>query len=212
MIFTHTGKFGDFLYTLPIADKFFKDTGEKIIWVLPEDFGPFQSVGDLLILQPFTEKTILVPFKVTNYGMGGQPFNLNPSDYGIIGNYINFGFHHYPDMFITDCYSKWSGLPNDKNNFVLNLPDKITVEEKVGTDDHMNSFYPNAFHIKSEMGLCWNISRLLSTLERHFLFSGMAVVFYFAKYFNFNLHKWAGHPPTSFYFEDTARFNLITHA
>jgi hypothetical protein len=91
---------GDFVYTWPIAAWFHQHTGRKVHWVLPEFFGPFKYIERLLRLQTFTQDVTLVSYRVANYSHGGQPYQFNPKDYGVEGEYFNLGFRGYPDRFI----------------------------------------------------------------------------------------------------------------
>jgi hypothetical protein len=95
MIFTHTGLMGDFVQTWPIASWYYKQTGEKITFVLA-DVPCFKNIDELLLNQPFTKNLIKIPFPVKHWGMGGQPYKFNPAEYGIVGEYINLGFRDWP--------------------------------------------------------------------------------------------------------------------
>jgi hypothetical protein len=103
MIFTHTGLMGDFVQTWPIASWYYKQTGEKITFVLA-DVPCFKSIDELLLKQPFTKNLIKIPFHVEHWNMGGQPYKFNPADYGIQGEYINLGFRDYPQGSWTPFY------------------------------------------------------------------------------------------------------------
>lgn len=80
---THCGKLGDFIYCLPIASWLHKTTGQKIHWVLPDNFKPFRQIKTLLELQPFHGALSIVPFHVRTWGCGGQPYKFNPGKFGI---------------------------------------------------------------------------------------------------------------------------------
>jgi hypothetical protein len=82
MIFTHTGLMGDFVQTWPIASWYYKQTGEKITFVLA-NVPCFKDIAELTLNQPFTKEIVKVPHVVENYSMGGQPYKFNPSNFGL---------------------------------------------------------------------------------------------------------------------------------
>jgi hypothetical protein len=100
MIFTHTGLMGDFVLTWPIASWFFKTKGQKIDFVLP-DIPCFSQIDRLLLEQTFTNSLTKIPYKVSHYLCGGQPYKFNPENFGIKGEYRNLGFRSKP------TFDKW---------------------------------------------------------------------------------------------------------
>ncbi len=129
LLATHCGQLGDFVYTWPIAAKLHRDTGRQIHWVLPETFGPFRFIRELLELQSFTAGVTLVPHRIQHFGHGGQPYKFDPRPLldrdlarlgGLTGEYLNFGFRGPPDKFICDFIGEEHGLGWDPD-WVLNL-------------------------------------------------------------------------------------------
>ena len=124
IILTHTGKLGDFLYSLMVGSWLHKTRGAKIHWVLPQSFKPFSFIGPLLLAQEQTAAVSLVDYPVRNWECGGQPYRFNPADFGVIaGEYYNLGFRHYPEAFIPEFYASEHGFGVDYD-FTLSIPDK----------------------------------------------------------------------------------------
>lgn len=119
MIFTHCGLLGDFLLLLPVASWYHKTHGEKVTFVLP-DIPCFKSIDKLLYNQSFTNHLFKVPHVVEHHNFGGQPFIFNPADFGIYGEYINFGLSDSPQGWLTNYYAKQHGFGVDMH-FVLNV-------------------------------------------------------------------------------------------
>ena len=131
MIFTHTGLLGDFIQTWPIASWYYQNTGQKIDFVVT-DADCFKDIAELTLKQPFANSIRKVPFKVTDYGCGGQPYKFNPADFGINGEYINVGYPCYPQIehgWIPYLIASEHNFGVDEN-FVINIP----VKEAVNTD------------------------------------------------------------------------------
>lgn len=118
MIFTHCGLLGDFLLSLPVASWYYKTHGQKITFVLA-DVPSLKPIDKLLQKQPFTEAVYKVPFKVEHFGCGGQPYNLNPNDFGIRGEYVNIGFRDWPRYeWVPYFYAQEHGFGVDED-FIL---------------------------------------------------------------------------------------------
>jgi len=140
MIFTHTGLMGDFVQTWPIASWYYKQTGEKITFVLA-NVPCFNTIDELLLKQPFTEKLIKVPHKVDHWGMGGQPYRFNPADFGIYGEYVNLGFRGWPEPEVNS--KKWVPFfVANEYRFDVDLDYVIEVE---GTPNSTNDIIINRF-------------------------------------------------------------------
>ncbi len=127
MIFTHCGLLGDFMLSWPIASWYYKKTGDKIHFVLP-DIPCFSQVDEVLEVQPFTEKITKVQFKVDNFSRGGQPYNLNPADFGILGEYFNLGFWSHPDKYCAEFFAEEHGLGVDYD-YVLFVEDDESIQK-----------------------------------------------------------------------------------
>jgi hypothetical protein len=134
MIFTHCGLLGDFMLSWPIASWYYKKTGEKIHFVLP-DIACFSQVDDVLKEQPFTGKITKVNFKVGHFSRGGQPYNLNPADFGILGEYVNLGFWEWPNKYCAEVMAEEHGLGVDYDYTM-----EITLDESTPKFDKIVAF------------------------------------------------------------------------
>jgi hypothetical protein len=206
MIFTHTGKLGDFFYCFPIASWWYKTTGRKIHWVLSKYFPPFNKVQSLLECLEFTEKVTLVPFKIDNYELGGQPYNIVPRDFGLFDEYRNFGFRQPPDKFISDFYAEEHGFGVD-NDFKLEIPE-LQESFPLGCTEHLKHKFPSAITIDEDKDVLWNLRRFLSCKEVHCYFSSMAVLLYFSKK-KFVLYRNGKHQEMGKYFPDATRIERV---
>ena len=143
MIFTSTGLMGDFVLTWPIASWYYKQTGEKITFVVPD--APWsKGINELTMMQPFTENLIKIPYNITDYSRGGQPYKFNPADFGIKGEYLNLGYRDYPrenwiPYYMAEEYGlgvdldyviNVEGKEGSTSDIVLNLPFLQTAEQK----------------------------------------------------------------------------------
>lgn len=184
IVLTHCGKFGDFLYSLPIGSWLHKTTGEKIHWVLPEMFGPFRYITKLLEYQDITGQVSLVPYKVENYGCGGQPYKFDPAKFGIEGKYYNLGLRHYPNCFITEFMAQEYRLGWDKDFVLQTQPVMPEPGLEVRTEQLQGDVWnvaPNAktFIVPSDL---YDIAVFMKSGSiRHCWFSGVAVMCYFMR-------------------------------
>jgi len=214
LILTHTGKLGDFVYSWPVAEWVYRQTGRKIHWVLPRCFKPFQQVERLLALQDFTDSLTLVDFPVKGYNCGGQPYRFNPADYGIPGEYYNLGFRWWPTQskkFVTEFMGEEHGFGWDPN-WVLKIGDYSRVEtfSRVYTEQFRKECVSekNERVIDLNRDILDNVQMLAAAKTRHCAFSGMAAILYFARV-PFTLYRSTDNPATPLYFPDTSRYELI---
>lgn len=128
MIFTSVSRLGDFLLLLPVASWYYKTYNEKIHWVLSENFPLYKKIEELLYLQNLTQKVSYVSVGTDAYNINHWKFN--PADFGILGEYYNFGFtfgtvYKYFPYLYADMYN----LGVD-NNFIIDLKDRdIKIKE-----------------------------------------------------------------------------------
>jgi len=125
MIITNVSRLGDFLLTLPVASWIHKNQGEKIHYVLSDNFPIYKKVEPLLRLQPFVENVSYV--NVGTNAFDPTHWCFDPKQFGIEGNYLNMGFWEYPGKYLPQFYAEHYGLGVD-NEFVLSLGD-TTVDK-----------------------------------------------------------------------------------
>jgi hypothetical protein len=96
------------------------------------------------MMQPFTENLIKIPYNITDYSRGGQPYKFNPADFGVKGEYLNLGYRDYPrENWIPYYVAEEYGLGVDldyiinveaeegsTNDIIANLPFLQTAEQK----------------------------------------------------------------------------------
>lgn len=195
IILTHCGKLGDFLYSLPIASWLWKTRGQKIHWVLPWGFAPFNDLYRLLYNLPFTERLTLVAHPIYLHGHGGQPYKFNPATYGVPeGEYYNIGFRGYPDKFITAYYAEEHGFDWDRD-FVLDFGEVAPTERILRTEQwELAEILPHAETWQVPMCLYELGQMLKAAKERHTWYSGPAAMMFLAR-MPFYLHYEPAHPP-----------------
>ena len=87
MIFTNVSRLGDFLLLWPVASWYYKETGDKIHWVLSDNFTLYHKIEKMLMMQKMTKKVSYV-----NVGTNAGDINdwkFNPFDFGISCDYYN---------------------------------------------------------------------------------------------------------------------------
>lgn len=186
MIFTHTGKLGDFFLTLPIANWYYRTYGEKIHYVLSSDFYFFKTIiPDFIKYLPYVEKMTLVPHKIEHYMEGGQPYKFNPADYGIEGKYFNLGYRKYPDKYISLFIAEEYDLNINYRNLINIAPNHSLNNYKLAN----YKVYTNEYDILSSKinkedfielsfkdTLYTNISKMLGASEIRTYMSGFSIL------------------------------------
>lgn len=117
MIFTNVSRLGDFLLTLPVASAYYKQTGNKVHYVLSDRFPLYKKVESLVLHQECVGKVSYVDVGVDAF----VDWSFNPAQFGIGGEYVNFGFPRYPDDYIPRFYGRLHGIGFDET-FVLKCP------------------------------------------------------------------------------------------
>jgi glycosyltransferase involved in cell wall biosynthesis len=98
MVFTHTGKLGDFFTTLPIYSKYYLDKGEKSTIVFPSNFPHANVAIDFCKRFDFIEEIVISNFAVFHFDLGGVPYKFNPNEYGVhCDSWYNIGYRDKPD-------------------------------------------------------------------------------------------------------------------
>lgn len=129
MVFTHTGRVGDFFYSLPIYSAWYKKHGEPVRIVVPKNFPVLEETKRFALMFPFIADFIVSNLEV-EFIRGGLPYRFDPNDYGIsCDKWINIGFREYPNKFITQYYAEEHGLEIDYD-FKIDVPYNLILEEK----------------------------------------------------------------------------------
>jgi hypothetical protein len=221
---THTGKLGDFLYCLQVGSWLYKRYKRKIHWVLPNTFGPFRYIENLLLAQEQTSRVTLVDHQIENYGCGGQPYKFDPATFGIEGEYFNLGFRGYPNKFIPAFYAEEHGLGYDPD-FVLKtaitaFDDRIKYDKLTRVaccDDSgkwrsselaMQMIMPDVQSLPTTFDLLSLAKLMVDAKEIHSWYSGIAVLCWLAR-IPAHVYRVKEHAPMEIYFPDER--NLIFH-
>lgn len=131
MVFTHTGRMGDFFATFPIYSAWYKKYGEKVTIVVPNNFPFVEATEQFTRKFDFLGDFIRSSYNVWHFDRGGVPYVFNPNDYGIECNrWINLGFKAVPHKFIADfCSEDHENLEVDYN-FSFDIPFSTELHEK----------------------------------------------------------------------------------
>lgn len=141
MIFTHTGRVGDFFATLPIYSAWYKRHNEKVTIVVPQNFPFVDTTKSFTLRLPFIQDFIISEFNVWHFDRGGVPYVFNPNDYGVDCNeWFNIGFRDMPkNRFVAEfCAEEHDGLEVDYD-FEIEIPFDESIQElfedKIGFAD-----------------------------------------------------------------------------
>lgn len=130
MVFTHSGRMGDFFATLPIYSSWYKTTGQKIQLVFPKNFPFVESTREFLMRFDFIETVITSSFEVWHFDCGGVPYIWNPNDHGVgCKKWYNLGFRHAPNKFVANFCAEEHGLEVD-DDFYIDIPFDIELHER----------------------------------------------------------------------------------
>lgn len=182
MIFTHTGKLGDFFFSLPVANWYYKISDEKVHYVVSSDFDMFNKIlPDFSKYINCIEKISFVPHKILNYDCGGQPYKFDPSKYGIEGKYLNLGYKHFPNKYCANFIAEEHGFDVDYANLFNIEPDRNMLNKKVYTNEY-DFIKPKIENIEEYEELSFkdplhiNISKMLSCSKIITFHSGFAAI------------------------------------
>jgi hypothetical protein len=186
MIFTSVSRLGDFLLLWPVASWYYKNTKDKIHWVLSENFKLYYTIEPLLRLQPFTQDVSFVNVGTDAY----KDYIFNPSDFNIKGEYKNFGFGVYPSIYkyMSEFYAEMHGYGWDKD-FIINLGefDRVNNEQDYTVyseassyrNDYgiINKYIPtNCIKIDQSRSLIENIAFAKNAKEVYSPYNGFAII------------------------------------
>lgn len=131
MVFTHTGKLGDFFITLPIYAKHYTDTGEKCTIVFPSNFPHSDVAIEFCKRFDFIKEIILSNFSVMHFDLGGVPYKFDPNEYGVrCDSWYNLGYRHIPDgTYAAKFFADEHGIGYDEN-FNIKIPFIAELHEK----------------------------------------------------------------------------------
>lgn len=123
MVFTHSGRVGDFFTTLPIYSAWYKKYNDKVTIVVPNNFPFVETTKEFTKRFEFIEDFVVSDFNVWHFDCGGVPYKFNPNDYGVnCDRWINLGFRSYPTKFVADfCAEEYPGLEVDYD-FSIEIP------------------------------------------------------------------------------------------
>jgi len=185
MIFTNISFIGDFFMLWPVASWYNKTYNEKIHFVVTKNYYMYEKVKPFLELQDFCEKVTLLDLGTNAWDQNQWKFN--PKDYGIEGNYYNFGFNSQVDVYMSEYYANFYGLDWDRN-MKLNLPEypdliipkKVTIKvahQENGFWDTWRSMMPiDVTELSTESSFMENIFKGYKAEERHLGSSSFAIV------------------------------------
>lgn len=129
MIFTTVSYIGDHILTWPVASWLYKQTDEKIHWVVTKNYYMYEVIKPFLEAQPFTERVSLVDVGTDAHDVNQWQFD--PGDYtDDKSEYYNFGFNNYhmgDGEYIPKHYVKDNNLEVDYN-FIPHLSSETFVE------------------------------------------------------------------------------------
>jgi len=204
VILTHAGKLGDMLYSLMVGSWLHKKFGRQIHWVLPEGFGPFRYIENLLMAQEQTSRVTLVPHRIQNFDCGGQPYKFNPADYGIEGEYYNLGFRNSPNKFVPLFYAEEHGFGVDYD-FTLNIPPgrpawlENDLSARRSTELAMLFIRPDLKPLPNTEDLLELVRGMFVVERMHTWYCGIAVLCWMAR-IPAIVYRMSGHAPISLYF------------
>jgi hypothetical protein len=170
------------------------------------------------MLQPFTSRVSLVPFKVQNFDCGGQPYKFDPYQcrsplqavsremiQGGQGEFYNLGFRHYPDKYISAFYAEEHGFDYDRD-YVIELGEvwfrsfAPTNEILRSTESAMEKLVPHATPMGTHEDLLQLARRMAAAKEVHTWNCGLAILCYLAR-IPVKVHRVPGHAPIPLYYQ-----------
>lgn len=130
MVFTHSGRLGDFFATLPIYSAWYKKYNEAVTIVVPHNF-PFPNETKEFISQfKFIKDFIVSEFSVWHFDCGGVPYQFNPNDYGIVcEKWFNIGYRTSPNKYVASFCAEEYELEWD-SDFTIDVNFDIDLHEK----------------------------------------------------------------------------------
>jgi len=181
MIFTHTGKLGDFIFSLPVANWYYKVSGEKIHYVLSNEIYHFNSIIPEFVTHiPCIDRLSLVPHHIENFTCGGQPYKFDPSKYGISGKYFNLGYRHFPNKYCAEFIGEEHGFGTEYDNLFNIHPDLSMYDTTFYTNDYYRISSKVNIEGFTELSfkdpLHINVQKILGAKEVRTLHSGFAAI------------------------------------
>jgi hypothetical protein len=144
MIFTNVSHIGDFFLLWPVASWYYKNTGKKIHFVVSKNYYMYYIVENFLKAQPFTEKISYVD--VASNALDLNCFTFNPENFGISGEYLNFGFWKHPDYheYIPEFYAKKYNLGVDYDYIptLIEFEDEIIPKVTMEVAHQLHGYWP----------------------------------------------------------------------
>ena len=153
MIFTHCGKLGDCLQTLPIISRWCMDH-ERSASIALANFAGSDQAAELIALQPFVDKVYKTNY-VPGENWGGYPYNMAlPLD----EEQIHLGFRYWPDKSFLRYVAEEHGLSFNKD-FKLNygkplhMADVVVWDRFIDKPIERSGLFNKAFYIDEHVDL-----------------------------------------------------------
>jgi hypothetical protein len=144
MIFTNVSWIGDFFLLWPVASWYYKTHKEKVHFVVTKNYYMYPIIDKFLRHQPFTQEITYVD--VGSNALDSRNFDFNPSDFGITGSYLNFGFYRSVTLndYVPQYYAERHGLGVDHDYVPTLIEFDDIPHEKVTTEvaHQKNGYWP----------------------------------------------------------------------
>jgi hypothetical protein len=116
MVFTHSGRLGDFFTTQPIYSAWYKKYNEPVTIAVPKNFPFIDSARDFVLQFDFINDFVVTDFSVWHFDCGGVPYVWNPNEHGLTcEKWINLGFKHIPDKNVAQFCAEDYNLEIDQD-------------------------------------------------------------------------------------------------
>jgi hypothetical protein len=185
IIFTSVAWAGDFLRLLPVASWFYKTKNRKVHFVVTKNYYMYDVMKSFIEYQEYCHKVTMVD--VGSNAWSSENCNFNPADFGIEGEYYNFGLNDDSFKSLTYAYALQHNLGID-DDFKLNVPvfenveiyDKVTIpviNQKSGYWAIWRREMPNdvvELNLEDEFSL--NVYKIQQAKECHLGCSALSVI------------------------------------
>jgi len=185
MIFTNVSWIGDFFMLWPVASWYYKTHGIKIHFVVSKNYYMYEKVKTFLEYQDFCEKITLIDIGSNAWDKSNWIFD--PKNYGIHGDYYNFGFYKGVDINMSEYYAQYNNLDYDKEMKLkliefsdAEIPEKVTIKIAHQENGYWNSWRSMMPHDIHELDLNdsfeLNVYKAYHAKERHLGSSSLSIM------------------------------------